>query len=201
LETETAGPVRVGEPAELRAELGQGADRVEVRLIGAGGAGDVAAYAWLPDGERLPGATMPVILGRRGDLRLWADLARTPEVLTITGAPEDCTRQALAIVRQLRDEGIGVTVVGGVLGDAVPDGCRRVDAFPTLPVQEAGGAGPADGPSIVVSGGLRGADLRVARAMASASGGRMVPVLVGKVLRARWSLLALGPETAPVRDE
>ncbi|WP_329110973.1 hypothetical protein OG792_17850 [Micromonospora sp. NBC_01699] len=193
-----AGPAEVG---EVRAELGQGADRVEVRLTGAGRTGDVPAYGWLPAGEPLPGATMPVILGRQENRWLWADLARTPDVLTITGSPAASARQALGIVEQLRAAGFGVTVVGTVLGDDVPDGCRRVDTFPQTPGDAGGPAGTANGPGLVVSGGLRGADLRVARGMAAASGGRTVPMLVGKVLRARWSLLALDPVAAPPPDE
>ncbi|MGW4462607.1 LysM peptidoglycan-binding domain-containing protein [Micromonospora sp. NPDC004704] len=194
--TATAAPApeaeadRVGEPGELRAELGQGPDRVEVRLIGAGRVGDVGAYAWLPDGDRLPGATMPVVLGRQAQRWLWVDLARTPDLLTVTGTPEASGRQALAIVGQLLDRGIGVTVVGRVLGDDVPAGCRQVDAFPAAPYD-------ADGPGIVISGGLRGADLLAARGMLAASDGLLVPVLVGKVLRARWSLLAVERPTAP----
>ncbi|WP_326557876.1 LysM peptidoglycan-binding domain-containing protein [Micromonospora sp. NBC_01796] len=185
-----AGGVRVGEPGELRAELGQGPDRVEVRLIGAGRVGDFGAYAWLPDGERLPGATMPVVLGRQAQRWLWVDLARTPDLLTITGTPEASGRQALAIVGQLLDRGIGVTVVGRVLGDDVPAGCRQVDTFPAAPYDAAG-------PGIVISGGLRGPDLLAARGMLAASDGLLVPVLVGKVLRARWSLLAVERPTAP----
>lgn len=51
-------------------------------------------------------------------------------MFTITGDPDACRRRARDIAAQLRSAGLDVTVVGRVLGDDVPTGCRHTDMFP-----------------------------------------------------------------------
>ncbi|MFI7080380.1 hypothetical protein ACIBO1_24050 [Micromonospora sp. NPDC049903] len=168
---------------KLRTELDDASTALRVQLVGAAGPSEPPAYAWLADDEQLIGARVPVLLGHRDGWALWVDLARTPDVLTVTGDPVACRRRAASLAGQLLAAGVDVMVVGDALGAAPPPGVRWWDEFP-LDVPE-----PDSGPTVVFSGGLRGARLRAARRMAADSGGRVVPVLTGEVLRARWSIV------------
>ncbi|MET7394090.1 hypothetical protein ABZS66_11400 [Dactylosporangium sp. NPDC005572] len=180
--------VQVGAADELRAELDDGIDRIVIHLRGARGDRGTPAYAWLDEGHRLAGATMPVVLGIAGR-RLWADLARTPDVLTISGPLDACRRQALSIAEQLHGVGRAVIVVGDVISGNLPLGWHRIDRFPSVDATE-----PTQ-PTVVISGGLRGTALRAARQMVARSGGSMVPLLIGDVLRASWSIIVDSPST------
>ncbi|MGW0504408.1 hypothetical protein [Micromonospora sp. NPDC003241] len=168
---------------KLRTELDDASTALRVQLVGAAGPSEPPAYAWLADDEQLIGARLPVLLGHRDGWALWVDLARTPDVLTVTGDPVACRRRAASLAGQLLASGVGVMVVGDALGADPPPGVRWWDDFP-LDVPD-----PGSGPTVVFSGGLRGARLRAARRMAADSGGRVVPVLTGEVLRARWSIV------------
>ncbi|MER7444961.1 hypothetical protein [Micromonospora avicenniae] len=162
--------------------LADAPDRLDVRLLGSAPDGIAETpCAWVGDG-RLPDATLPVVLGRQGERRLFVDLAAAPDVFTITGVPSAARRQARAVAEQLRTAGATVIVVGDALGPDLPAEYQRLEMFP-----DAGSAAPA-GPAVVFSGGLRGAELTTARALAGRTGHRAVPVLVGEVVRSRWSV-------------
>ncbi|WP_139337927.1 LysM peptidoglycan-binding domain-containing protein [Micromonospora avicenniae] len=157
-------------------------DRLDVRLLGSAPDGIAETpCAWVGDG-RLPDATLPVVLGRQGERRLFVDLAAAPDVFTITGVPSAARRQARAVAEQLRTAGATVIVVGDALGPDLPAEYQRLEMFP-----DADSAAPA-GPAVVFSGGLRGAELTTARALAARTGHQAVPVLVGEVVRSRWSV-------------
>ncbi|MFI7609288.1 hypothetical protein ACIBTV_29830 [Micromonospora sp. NPDC049366] len=165
-------------------------DRLDVRLIGvAAGAARGVPCAWVRD-ESLADATLPFVLGRQGGRRFVADLAATPDILTITGTPTAARRQARAMAEQLRAAGLAVTVVGDLLGADLPHGCRRLATFPTAEPEIAALAGPG----VILSGGLSGVELTTARGLAARTGRHVVPVLVGEVMRTRWSVRATEPK-------
>ncbi|MEU5565293.1 hypothetical protein [Micromonospora musae] len=163
-------------------------DRLDVRLLGTAGDGSAQTpCAWIGDGP-LPDATMPVVLGRDGERRLFVDLAAAPDVLTVTGATPAARRQALAFAAQLDTAGATVFVVGDALGPDAPAQYRRLATF----ADPAGIGATATGPAVIFSGGLRGAELTAARGLAARTGHRMLPVLVGEVVRSRWSVRVAG---------
>lgn len=172
-----------GAQPDVVARVGSGDDHLDVRLTRPDDGPATPAYAWLPPGRELPAdARMPVVLGSAGRWRLGVDLTRVPEVLTLGGPAELRVRQALAIGEQVRDAGGRVGVVRGALGDAVP---ADWESWPDYPDADPRAARP----TLVISGGLRGADLRAARRLAEQSGRWAVPMLVGDVVRARWSIV------------
>ncbi|MGW0436573.1 hypothetical protein ACWDV4_29000 [Micromonospora sp. NPDC003197] len=165
-------------------------DQLDVRLLGT--ALEVTAdtaCAWLVD-EQLPEATLPVVLGRQGDRRLFVDLAAAPDVFTVTGVPSAARRLALTLAEQLAGSGVTVGIVGDALGPDVPAGYRRMATFPTAD----GDLDAPAGPGVVFSGGLRGADLTAARDLAVRTGHRVIAVLVGEVVRSRWSVRVTEPK-------
>ncbi|WFE48828.1 hypothetical protein [Micromonospora sp. WMMD1155] len=174
------GPPAGGLPPDgLTADLVVDGYRVAVSLVGVAGDGSGRPYDWRLVGQTGPAATLGVVLGDRDGQLLHVDLGRCPDVLTVTGALPDCERYALRLIRQLLDSGRGVAVVGdGVLGEALPDGCRRVPTMAdTRSLQSAG---------IVVCGRLSGPGIAAAR-LSRASGGP-TPVLIGEVTPSRWSV-------------
>ncbi|MFI6784704.1 LysM peptidoglycan-binding domain-containing protein [Micromonospora sp. NPDC050276] len=174
--------------------LGAEPDHLDVRLLARDAGGDDVPYGWLGDGPT-PAGLMPVVLGRQDRWRFHLDLAGTPDLFTVTGSSPGVRREALSIARQLLAVGVTVTVVGNALGPDLPPGCRRVDAFPTLE-----SFGPASGPEVVISGPPHGAELTAARNLAARTASRVVPVLVGEVLRARWSVLVAGSDPVASND-
>ena len=181
------GPPRL-QPGRVAVVLepltGDHPDRLDVRLRGAGLPGSSEVCAWLDD-EPFPGAAMPIVLGRHGRWRFCVDLAGTPDVFTISAPADIARRHALEFARQALAAGLSVTIVGDVIGSAEPVGARRVATFPS-----PGSAFERDtAPGVVISAGLRGDDLAAARGLLGRTNRRLVPVLVGDVLRARWSVL------------
>ncbi|WP_433534622.1 hypothetical protein ACQPZK_20865 [Micromonospora sp. CA-249363] len=184
------GPLPEGPPSEgpssdglspdgLTADLVVDGHRVAVSLVGVAGDGPDRPYDWRLVGQAGPAATLGVVLGDRDGQRLHVDLGRCPDVLTVTGNLPDCERYALRLIRQLLDNGRGVAVVGDdVLGEALPDGCRRV---PTMADTRG-----LQSPGIVVCGRLSGPDIAAAR-LSRASGGP-TPVVIGEVTPSRWSV-------------
>lgn len=167
--------------AQLEA-LTDAPDHLDVRLLGVAPDGVVEIpCAWIGDGQ-LPDARMPVVLGRQDERRLFVDLAAAPDVFTVTGVLSAARRQARAVAEQLRTAGATVFVVGDALGPDVPSEYRRLEVFPDADSAASGG------PAVVFSGGLRGAELTAARALAARTGHQVVPVLVGEVVRSRWSV-------------
>ncbi|MFJ6197318.1 hypothetical protein [Micromonospora sp. NPDC092111] len=173
---------------ELDTELGP----IQVRLVGVAAGRGAPAYAWLGPDEPVPPATLPLVLGRKGPWRLHVDLGRAPDVLTLVGDPEDCRRTAVRYARGLRAAGIGVAEVGGALGADAPDGCRPL---PELPAPPAPGEDPVE-PYVVFTAGLPAASMVGARRLATTTGGRRVPVVLGPVPGGRWSV-QVGPVDAP----
>ncbi|MFI6244468.1 hypothetical protein ACIBEF_31965 [Micromonospora sp. NPDC050795] len=184
-----AAPVRHGRPTlpgdgevpyvqvDLAAETGP----IRVRLAGVATGPATTAYAWLAEAEPPPAAGVPLVLGRQGSWRLHVDLGRTPDVVTLVGALDDCRSLAAAFARQLLSDGIGVAVVGDALGSAAFDGCRSVTAYPD----------PGDelsGPSVVIAAGLPEGGMAGVHELVAVTGGRCVPLLIGMVPSSRWSV-------------
>ncbi|WP_091055285.1 hypothetical protein [Micromonospora humi] len=170
-----------GELPYLTADLDTDVGPARVRLVGVAAGRGAPPYAWLGPGETAPPAVLPLVLGRRGPWRLHVDLARVPDVLTLVGPVAVCRRAAVALAGGLTAAGVGVAVVGDALGVAPPDGARRLPGLPEPP-------GPGDdlpAPGVVFTAGPSPAG---ARGLATATGGRCVPVVLGPVPAGRWSL-------------
>ncbi|MEU4339279.1 hypothetical protein AB0F59_32300 [Micromonospora lupini] len=157
-------------------------DRLDLRLMAPEVTDPNVPYGWFAS-ETAPAALMPVVLGRLDNWRFYLDLAATPDLFTITGPSAAVRRQARSVARQLADAGVSVTIIGDVLGPEVPTGYRQLAAFPEL-----ASFGPTSGPEVVISGPVRGAELTAARGLVARTQSRVVPVLIGEVLRARWSV-------------
>ncbi|MGI5242109.1 LysM peptidoglycan-binding domain-containing protein [Dactylosporangium sp. CA-139066] len=164
-------------PAEVVALLDTGAVRLSGR---AGRGGD--AFGWRAAHEPPLDGALPVVLGERDGWLLWADLARVPDLLAVSGAPDARRRYAAGLAAQLDAAGRGVAVVDGALGADAPAGARVLDGFPA-----AGGVG---GPGVVISGELPPGQLVDARSLAERTGRDVVAVVVGDVPRASWSVAA-----------
>lgn len=190
----TALPRPLADPQGVTAVLTLDGCTVDVRLSGSGGPRLAPPYGWLDATERLPdGGALPVVLGERGRWRLWADLARVPELLTVTGPVTVRRRYAAALTRQLRAAGYAVRVVGDILGADVPPDAHEVDTAPSFDANAA--------PGVVVVGGLSGGQAADLRHIASGTDRQVVPVVVGDVLRARWSVVvrSAGAENSAAR--
>ncbi|RKR86747.1 hypothetical protein BDK92_1012 [Micromonospora pisi] len=174
---------------DLRSMVDDHRERMNVRLLGAASDVPGTPYAWCGPDEPFPAARMPAVLGRRDGWRFVLDLAATPDVFTITGTVPAVRRQAALLARQLHAAGLTVTIVGDAVGPDLPSGCRRVAAFPVSD-SDIGALGER---GVIISGGLRGAELTAARGLAARTRRQVVPVLVGEVLRARWSVLVTDP--------
>lgn len=155
-----------GRVLDLRAELRCGGDPGLVRLLGGRGANP---YIWLGPGMQPPGGRPGVVLGRGAGGRLWVDLAAAPDVLTVTGDPAAGLRQARALIDQLYADGMPFTVVGNAL-EASP-----LEADPATP-------------QVLIAAGVPAHEMPGLLARVRASAGRLLPILVGDVPAARWSL-------------
>ena len=131
-----------------------GDHRLTVRLLGPDEAGPVP-YGWVKTEDSLPGARIPVVVGRRRRRRFVLDLAVTPGVFTITGPPPVARRHAADLTVQLGRAGVVVVAVGDVLGEHHPPGITRV---PDIAAARSA-VGELGAPAVVVSDGLRGAQL------------------------------------------
>jgi hypothetical protein len=169
-----------GDIPYVRAEVLTEVGPILVRLAGVTSGPATPAYAWLAETEPAPAATVPLVLGRKGPWRLHVDIGRTPDVLTLVGATEDCRRLAAVFAEQLFADGIGVAVIGDALGTGAFDGCRRLTEFPQP------GDEPPD-PYVVITAGLPEAAGVDVRGLAAATAGRCVPVVIGQVSDSRWS--------------
>ncbi|WP_232233979.1 hypothetical protein [Micromonospora chokoriensis] len=174
----------------LESLAGDPPDRLDVRLMGAA-ADDAAGVpcGWLGD-ESLSAALMPFVLGRQGGRQFVVDLGATPDVFTVTGTPSAARRQARAMAEGLQATVLAVNVVGDVLGADLPRGWRRLDTFPTSQREIA----MLPQPSIIVSAGLSGVELTSARELAARTDHRVIPVLVGEMMRTRWSVRVTEPK-------
>ncbi|MEV6709785.1 hypothetical protein [Micromonospora wenchangensis] len=165
---------------ELETELGP----IRVRLVGVAAGRGAPAYAWLGPDEAAPPATLPLVLGHRGPWRLHVDLGRAPDVLTLVGDTDDCRRTATLFARRLRAGGVGVATVGDVFGGQAPEGCRTLSGLPAATAPDV----DPPAPYVVFTLGLAGAELAGARRLATDTGGRCVPVVIGPVPAGRWSV-------------
>ncbi|BCB86509.1 hypothetical protein [Phytohabitans suffuscus] len=166
------------ERVELVGDLRAGELAVAVSLNGVRGDALAPPFGWRGAGQASPLAVLPVVLGERAGLRLFADLARCPDVLTVLGARPHCQRYALRLVRQVLAIGGRVTVVGDVFGEPLPAGCHRAADVSDVDRSAV--------PGIVVCGRLTRAAGNAALEL-RASGGP-VPVLLGDVPASRWSV-------------
>jgi hypothetical protein len=158
-------------PVSLSADLVCGGDPASVRLIG--GRDGAVAYVWLGPGMHPPGGKPGVVLGRGAEGRLWLDLAAAPDVLTVTGDPAAGLRQARALIDQLYADGTPFTVVGTALEDGVPADLPDVDLAT---------------PRVLICAGVAGHELPGLLERVRAAAGRLLPIVVGDVPAARWSL-------------
>jgi hypothetical protein len=162
----------------LETEVHAGDQTVMVALLGVRGDGPGPAFAWRGDGQAPPVAGLPVVLGERASRRLYLDLARCPDVLTVTGPGPDRLRLALRLAQQLLADGHEVTVLGDLFGAAEPAGCRRADDLSEV-------TGP-DRTGVVIMG-ERDWDFERTARWRQAPGGA-APIVLGTETRARWSV-------------
>ena len=153
--------------------------RAQVRLA------PPARSRWLAPDAPDPDAVLPAVLGEDGQRRLFLDLATVPGVLTVTGPLPRCRRFAHGIATRLSGHGCQVTVVGGALDTVIAPGWHRQPDFPEIDAADAGRG-------IVITEGLRGAALARARGLSGRTEGRYVAVVIGEVLRSRWSISVEG---------
>ncbi|WFE25482.1 hypothetical protein O7623_19045 [Solwaraspora sp. WMMD791] len=153
-----------------------------VRLVGARPARWGSAYGWLPAGRRPPPATAALILGEHDGLRLWADLGRAPDALTVVGNPAAAERHAATLVAQLGAE-TDVVVAGDALGDDLPDGARWVPEVADLAADRS-----TTRMSVVVCSAADVPALRGPLRQLARDGRQTVPVIVGLAPAARWSI-------------
>ena len=178
--TPNPGGMSVADDGDLQGRLTSNGYRWEVKLVGSGAATRTPSYKLLAGSEGPPDGIMPVVLGSMDGLRLCVDLGHAPSTFTIVGPLPVCRRQARLIVEQVLVMGLSVLVVGEAFGGEHPAGCEPVAAFPQDPESVP--------PGIVIGTGLNGANLRAVRSLPARSDGRVVPVIIGNVLRSGWSL-------------
>src|SRR6266536_1490079 len=173
---------------ECRAEVSGSAGTVRVRLIGVR-PGDAAGWGWCEPGLPPQPAVLPVVLGEHAGRRLWVDLARAPDVLSVAGSAEGCRRAARELIGQLLTAGYEVTVVGDALGRPAPAGCRELASLPSTPDP----AGDPELPGVVVCAG--GDAPAAVRPILARPDRLTVPIVLGEVPAARWSLTVVEPRT------
>ncbi|MGV9979451.1 hypothetical protein ACWDUH_17400 [Micromonospora wenchangensis] len=176
-----AGPVPVVD-GDLDTEVTSPAGTLVVRVPGAAAGGGRPHHAWQVPAQPRPSMRLPVRLGHRRGWVLWVDLAGTSDVFTVTGPVEAARHRARTIAEQVHAAGHTVTVVGDLFGSDLPDGWVRRAAFPTGETDLPAGTG------VLCSAALSGPELAFARRIAALTGHRLVPIVVGRALRARWSV-------------
>ncbi|MFC7712392.1 LysM peptidoglycan-binding domain-containing protein [Micromonospora lupini] len=181
----TRRPRPIEESGALGLTLTSAGRSLRVRLIGRG-QGEEEPSAWLDRSESPTGMTLPVLLGVRDGWQLCVNLAAASDVLTICGPIDDCRAVARSIVEQVQVAGHEVNVVGDALGADLPPAYRRAAALTELSFPWAEQEPPRVG--VVISGGLVGQELAAAKRLV-ASQHRVVPIVLGKVLRSPWSIM------------
>ncbi|HWS35591.1 MAG TPA: hypothetical protein VN408_22985 [Actinoplanes sp.] len=170
-----AAPVApvVAPPFPAAMSLTTPAGRLKIRM-----SGGTAPVHLNPAQTPEPPLIMPLELDGTDGHRIVADLAGAPAPITVTG--RDASAHARFLAERLRSDGHTILVVGEVLGDPSPD-------WTTLPSMPASATELPAGTVVLICGGLRGPDLAAAHRLAEESAGRAVPMIVGDVLRGRWS--------------
>ncbi|QDY08110.1 hypothetical protein FJK98_13880 [Micromonospora sp. HM134] len=176
------GPVPPGIDGGLDTEVTSPAGTLVVRVPGVAAGGGQPHHAWQIPAQPRPSMRLPVRLGHRQGWALWVDLAGTSDVFTVTGPVEAARHRARTLAEQVHTAGHTVTVIGDLFGPDLPDGWVRRAAFPT------GEADLPDGTGVLCSAALSGTELAFARRIAALTGHRLVPIVVGRALRARWSV-------------
>ncbi len=184
-----AGPLG---PIAFTAKVALGHDLVGVRLVGSSAADAALAlpYGWGERASHVPqSATAPVCIGRDSTGFLFVDLARSPDVVTVTGNPDARARLAVSLANQLLTRRIrnrlGVTVVGEVIDRAR---LRRGSGFvPDVTGLTTDGLARGVRWDLVICAVSREEDLDLLRHLVRASRRRVVPVVIGDLPPARWS--------------
>jgi hypothetical protein len=179
-------------PIAFTARVALGHDVVGVRLVGSSAidAALVLPYGWGERATHVPqSASAPVCIGMDSAGFLFVDLARTPDVVTVTGNPDARVRLAVSVVNQLLARRIrhrlGVTVVGDVIDRAR---LRRGPRFvPDVGELTMGGLTRGARCDFVICAVSREEDLDLLRHLVRASRRRVVPIVVGDLPPARWS--------------
>ncbi|WP_433228355.1 hypothetical protein ACQP2H_19300 [Micromonospora sp. CA-248260] len=174
---------------DLDTEVTSPSGTLAVRVPG-GAPGGRPHYAWQLPTQPPPSMRLPVRLGHRRGWALWIDLAGTPDVFTVTGPGGAARQRARTLAEQVYAAGHTVTVVGDLFGPDLPEGWAHRAAFPTDE------ADLPDGPGVLCMAALSGPELTFAHRIATLTGHRLVPVVVGRALRARWAV-TVRPTTAP----
>lgn len=173
---------------DLDTEVTSPAGTLLVRVPGVAAGGGRPHHAWQVPAQPRPSMRLPVRLGHRRGWALWVDLAGTSDVFTVTGPVEAARQRARTIAEQVHAAGHTVTVIGDLFGPDLPDGWVRRAAFPTGETDLPAGTG------VLCSAALTGPELVFARRIAALTGHRLVPIVVGRALRARWSV-TVRPDT------
>ncbi|WP_238012836.1 hypothetical protein KZZ52_15300 [Dactylosporangium sp. AC04546] len=186
---ETGRPGSGARADGIDAELSLGDDVIRVRL--AGGRGTAPAITWSTAGEEPADAVVPVYLGQAEGRCLYLDLAQCPDVVAVTGESHSRERLALAMVDQLSAgiRAFRVTVVGRAIGGQPamhPSGYRKVRRLADVRTETAGSIAA----HVVFCDLAEPGDAKLLRDLMAGCSGVMVPVIVGDVPRARWSLSA-----------
>lgn len=178
----------------LTTDLVVNGEYASLHLTGARPDGDGPTHAWLAPGEHPPSAGTGIIFGHNARGRLWINLTRVPDALTITGDTQASLRSARALIEQLWGTGLPLTVIGEALSSGLPPGCRRIDSLAMLP--EAVLADAQDStPHVVACIGLPGESLTPVHDLLRAKR-RVVALIVGHTPAARWSLRIGRPSPA-----
>ncbi|WP_432827584.1 hypothetical protein [Dactylosporangium sp. CA-092794] len=164
-----------------------GADRATVRLAGARAPGTEPAWVWLAADAALPACPTSVPVGTGEAGTLCVDLARAPDVLTVTGDAGAGRRLAADLAGQLAGRGVRVAAVGPVLGAPV----AGAEALGSLAEAEAAVEAEADpaGPAWVVFC-PPGEDPALVLRLSARHAPRTVVVFVGHARSSRWSFEA-----------
>jgi hypothetical protein len=165
--------------SDLQVTVTNGHDLIEIILSDA-----AHAVAWLRDDEWWEQARIPVRLGEQQGWWLWVDLAEVPDVLTVAGADEARTRCASDICAQIAAAGSHPVVVAGALRASRHSDVRLLDEFVDLEPMLTG----APDPIVVFVAELAAADRRALRRWSADGATAVIPIVVGDVIRASWSL-------------
>ncbi|SCG46604.1 hypothetical protein [Micromonospora rifamycinica] len=175
-------PPAAGTDGDLDTEVTSAVGTLAVRLPTVASGGGPAYHVWQLPAQPPPPMRLPVRLGRRRGWALWVDLAGTPDVLTVTGPAGAAGQQARTIAERVHAAGHTVTVVGDLFGADLPAGWVHRSVFP------ADVADLPAGPGVLCSAALSGPELAFARQITTLTGHQLVPVVVGRAMRARWSV-------------
>jgi hypothetical protein len=182
----------------LEAGVRDGDDSLAIWLTGQQDGSDSAAYRWASDGEpisRVPGTVPAVVgLGPRGTLVI--DLARAPDVITVTGRNDGPRRQARRLAEQLIAVGVPVLATAGAFDEPAPSGIRVLTGLDDPALAHA----PADaGPRVLFCPGdaARGREAESRSLRGLVRDRDVVVILVGSARRSRWCIDVRRETTSP----